>query len=61
MTKTEAKAIAKDVLQEAIGCAYYKVSDSGNYSEEDTDLILSYINKYGESACKAFGERYITY
>lgn len=61
MTKTEAKAIAKSVLQEAIGCAYYKVSDDSTYSDEDTELICKYINQYGTSACKAFGERYVSY
>ena len=64
MTKTEAKNIAKDILQDAIGCAYYKLEDSIMYDivdESDKELIGSYINKYGTAACKAIGMKYVTY
>lgn len=63
-TKTELKAIAKDVLKNAIGCAYYKIADDdedfGLYAEEK-EAVIAYINKYGAAACKAFGEEYVSY
>jgi hypothetical protein len=61
MTNTELKEIAKKRLQEAIGCAYYQITDSEEYSEEDTEKICEYIRKYGTAACKAFGEKYVSY
>ena len=60
MTKTEAKEKAKDILQEAIGVAYYKLENE-RYTPEDKQMIIDYINKYGTAACKAFGKRYMTY
>lgn len=61
MTKTEAKEIAKKTLLDAIGCAYYRISDDEDINEEDTELIISYINKYGETMAKSIKEKYITY
>lgn len=61
MTKQEAKAKAKDVLLRAIGYAYYRISDDDSIPEEEQRLIIDYINKYGQSACKAFGEEYVTF
>lgn len=59
MTKTEAKDKAKDILEEAIAIAYYKLEDEG-LDEEECELVLQYINKFGKSACKAFGREYFT-
>ena len=61
MTKTEAREIAKHALQEAIGCAYYKICDGNEYTEEEQEQIINYINQYGKSACKAFGKTYFGY
>lgn len=61
MTKTEAKEIAKKTLLDAIAVAYYKICDDDEYSEEDQETIIKYINQYGKSACKAFGKEYFTF
>lgn len=61
MAKTQAKETAKKILQESIGCAYYKISDDSSIKEEDQDMIIGYINKYGNSMCKAIGVEYVTY
>ena len=61
MKKTEAKEIAKDTLLEAIGEAYYKISDSNKYSEDEVNLIIEQINKLGERMAKAIKGTYITY
>lgn len=60
MKKTEAKEIAMDIMQSAIGCAYYRL-ESENYSEKEVELICRYINVLGERACKAINLKYITY
>lgn len=61
MKKTEAKEIAKDTILSALGCAYYKISDDNSYTDEEKDIIISYINKYGEKMAKAIKEEYVTY
>lgn len=64
MKKTELKEIAKEVLKDSIAVAYYKISDNPreyNLTPEEEAQVISYINKYGEAACKAFGKEYITY
>lgn len=61
MTKTQAKEKAKDILQSAIGCAYYKLEDESELSEKDINLIIQYINSLGERACKAIGSEYVAY
>ncbi len=60
MTKKEQKAFALELMDSAIGCAYYKLE---NYDLSDTDngAVLAYLNKYGERACKALGIKYVTY
>lgn len=60
MKKTEAKEIAKNIIQEAIGIAYYKLENE-TYSQEDEQMIIDYINKFGSTACKAIGKEYVTY
>lgn len=61
MKKTEAKEIAKDLMLEAIGIAYYKVADSNEYTDEETELIIAEMNKFGERMAKAINGKYITY
>ena len=60
MTKTQAKEKAKSILQSAIGNAYYKLENE-NLTNEDEALILEYINKLGERACKAINTQYTIY
>ena len=60
MKPTEAREIAKETLLEAIACTYYKISDSDEYTKDEKDMIIKYINQYGKSACKAFGIEYFT-
>ena len=61
MTKTQAKAIAKKQMLRAIGIAYYSIVDSDNYTEEEVDLILKEMTRYGERMAKAIGGDYIAY
>lgn len=61
MKKNEAKEIAKKILLESIGIAYYKISDSNDYWPEDSELIIEYINKLGEKMAKSINGKYITY
>jgi hypothetical protein len=60
MKKTEAKAIAKDTLLTAISVAYYRICDDNDYTEEEQNLIIDYINKYGETMAKSINEKYFT-
>ena len=66
MTRTEAKNVAKHMLRDAIGTAYYKLEEPYLFvdtpmNEEEEKMVLEYINKYGKAACKAFGVNYTTY
>lgn len=64
MTKTEMRERAKDVLQTAIGTAYYMISDGikgEGLTEQEKNDIIKYIDQYGKAACKAFNKDYITY
>lgn len=61
MTKIQAKEKARNILRSAIGCAYYKLENESDLSQEDTDLIIQYINSLGERACKAIGTEYVAY
>lgn len=66
MTKTEMRAIAKEAIADAIGTAYYKISDRSficpaDMTDEEADEIIKYVNQYGTAACKAIGRDYITY
>lgn len=66
MTKTEMRNLAKIALQDAIGTAYYKISDRSficptDMTDEEEAEVIKYINQYGTAACKAIGREYITY
>lgn len=60
MKKSDAKEIARDILQDAIGEAYYKI-DEEKYSEEEQDLISEYLEKEAERLMKLINREYITY
>lgn len=60
MTKSEAKAKAKNIMQSVIGCAYYRLENE-DFTEEETELVMEYINKLGEKACKSICCDYVTY
>lgn len=60
MKKSEAKVIAKDTLISAISVAYYRICDDKDYTEEEQDMIIDYINKYGETMAKSINEKYFT-
>lgn len=61
MKAKEAREIAKETLTDIIGVAYYKIADSDDYTEDEKDAIINYINQYGKSACKAIGKNYVAY
>ena len=64
MTNRQAREIAKDILQDTIGVAYYKLNESFKYedlTEEEKDMINCFLTQYAISACKAFRRDYITY
>lgn len=63
MTNREKREIAKDIVAEAIGIAYYRLDD-GTYdelSENDKQEINNFIIQYGTAACKAIRREYIGY
>ena len=43
---------AKEKLIESIAVAYYKLEDE-NFTEEEVEQIIQYINQYGETMAKA--------
>lgn len=62
MKKSEAKEIARDILQDAIGEAYYKLDlDTDKYSDDEQDLIIEYLEKEAERLVKLIDREYITY
>ena len=60
MKKSEQKQVAKDILLEAIACAYYKLEEHDDIPEEEKDEIIEYINKYGQAMAKRISETYYT-
>lgn len=60
MKKSDAKEIARDILQDAIGEAYYKL-DTDKYSDDEQDLIMEYLEKEAERLVKLINRDYITY
>ena len=59
-TKTEAKEKARDIVADAIGVIYYRVADSNDYTEDEKELLIHYINQVGVTACKAIKKPYTT-
>lgn len=60
MKARKAREKAKDILQDAIAIAYYKL-EGMDLTEDEAEAIINYINQYGKAACKAFGREYVTY
>lgn len=60
MKKSEAKEIARDILHDAIGEAYYKL-DTDKYSDDEQDLIIECLEKEAERLVKLIDREYITY
>lgn len=60
MKKTEAKEIARNIIQDAIAVAYYKVEDE-NYTEEEKELIYKCIEEQAKKILKTINRDYITY
>lgn len=60
MKKSEAKEIARDILQDALAVAYYKI-DEDKYSDDEQDLISEYLEKEAERLVKLINREYITY
>ena len=61
MSKSEMREKAKEILQDSIAVAYYKLENESNLTDEEVEQITQYINQYGTAACKAFGREYVTY
>ncbi|MBQ5565128.1 MAG: hypothetical protein IIT39_17275 [Clostridia bacterium] len=61
MKKSEQKEFAKDILMEAIACAYYKLYDQcDEVPEEEKDEINEYIRKYGKAMARSIGKEFFT-
>lgn len=63
MTKTQAKELARDFIQDELSLIYYKIADGavfGEYSQEEIELIEEYVHKESERACKAIKRQYYT-
>lgn len=62
ISKTEARAAAKDILMSSLAVAYYSLEgmQGDGYSDEEKDMITGYINQYGETMAKSIGEKYYT-
>lgn len=57
----DAKKIAKDTLLSALSVAYYRISDNEeDYTEEEKEEIIKYMNQYGEAMAKRIGKQYYT-
>lgn len=63
MTKTQAKELARDFIQDELSIIYYKIADGdgfSEYSQEEIELIETYVHKECERACKAIKREYYT-
>ena len=60
MKRKEAKEIARDILQDAIGTAYYKLEEK-SYNPEEEKMINEYIVKEAERCLKVLHREYISY
>ena len=61
MKVKEAREIAKKTILKSIGIAYYNIADCNDYTDEEKEAIIFYINSYGSKACRSLGADYITY
>lgn len=63
MLKSEAKEIARNILQDSIAQAGYKLyedEDYEYYSEDEKNLINQYLKREGSRACKAIKREFYT-
>lgn len=60
MMTTQQIQMERDILQDAIGEAYYKL-DTDKYSDDEQDLIMEYLEKEAERLVKLINREYITY
>lgn len=60
MMTTQQIQMERDILQDAIGEAYYKL-DTDKYSDDEQDLIMEYLEKEAERLVKLIDREYITY
>lgn len=56
----EIKEIARDIIQEAIGTAYYHL-ENRNFTEKEKELISNEIKKEATKALKTINRNYITF
>lgn len=63
LTKSKAMDMAKDRLMTNLSIAYYGFENDDEFqalSEEDQELVMSYVNTFGEKMAKAIGRNYYT-
>lgn len=60
MKRKETKEIARDIIQDAIGTAYYKLEEE-NYNPEEEEMINEYIVKEAERCLKVLHREYVSY
>lgn len=63
MKKAEIKNKAKDLIQEALATAYYKIADnpSGHdLTEEEAEEVIKAMNSICEQLCKRMGRKHYT-
>ena len=63
MRKSEAKEISRNILQDLIALAGYKLYEGEEYekySEDEKDLIDHYLKQEGSRACKTIKREFYT-
>lgn len=60
LTKKQAKEEARDIIQHALGVAYYELENK-DYTEAEIELITQYINKEATRLLKLINREYIAY
>ena len=63
MRKGEAKEIARNILQDLIAQAGYKLYEAEeyeDYSKDEKDLINQYLKREGSRACKTIKREFYT-
>ncbi len=61
MNKKDAKEIARNMIQDAIGKAYYELYENTNYSDNEKDMINKYLYSESERMLKVIKREYIAY
>lgn len=60
LSKTEAKEVARDIIQKALARASY-ILEEYKYTEKDNELINEYLDKDCKRMLKLINRTYITY